>query len=848
LKKKLSSTRWLLLMAWRDSRRSWGRLLLFASSIIIGVAAMVAIQSFSENLQRDIRRQSRTLLGADMRLESAMPLPDTIAKQVDALGDARTKTVSFVSMALFPKKQATRLVFVQAIDDQYPLYGKLTTNPANALAQFRQGGSPQILVDKTVLLQFALEPGDSVKVGNVMFQIAGEITALPGRPGFAAAVAPVVLIPSEYLQATELLQRGSRVTYTWLLRWDDNAGVNALAEQYRESWKQAAIDVETAQERQEGISQGFRSLGSFLQLVGFVALLLGCIGVASAVKVYIKEKQSTVAILRCLGAAGKQTFQLYVLQVLAVSAASAAIGVALGSALQWLLPLVFADFLPLEDVEIALSWRAALQGWLTGTGMALLFATLPLLAVRHIAPLRILRINVEDDAQTGRLERWILYIAIFAFVAGVAWWQAGAMAALFFTVGSALGLALLAGVAEGLMWTLRRFFPSNWPYPLRQGLANLYRPNNQTLTLLITIGLGTNLLATLFLTRDVLLQQVSLAGGGDRPNMVLFDIQTPQKEGVAKLVSDYKMPLIQQVPIVTMRLESIDGITKAEALADTTDGIRRWVFDREYRVTYRDTLIDSETIKEGTWHGDKPDDGKIYVSVASNVAEDMKVKVGSKMIFSVQGLPMETEVSSIREVDFGRIQTNFLVVFPTSVLEKAPQFHVVITKTGDAEQSAQFQRRLVGDFPNVSVVDLTQILRTVDDVLGKLSFVIRFMALFSILTGLMVLVSALVMSRYQRIRESVLLRTLGATRRQIMLINSVEYLVLGSLAAFTGLLLAVVGAWALSVFQFDIPFTMRWQPPVLLFIAVVGVTLIVGWFNSRSAVNYPPLEVLRREG
>lgn len=837
---------WLLKMAWRDSRRSWRRLLLFSLAITVGIAALVAIQSFSESLQSDLQRQSRSLLAADLRIDHSQPMPDSMRVLFDSLGGERSSVINFVSMGFFPKSQNTKLVAVQGIENNYPLYGEIKTQPAQALATFHKGG-PVALVDQTIMLQFGVAPGDSLRLGQTSFVIAGQIDALPGRAGIASAIAPLVLVQFDQLEGTGLLQKGSRVGYSWLLRWKDGESKEALIEQQKPRWENAGMDIETASDRQRGISRAFKNLGAFLQLVGFVALLLGCIGVASGVQVYVKEKQSTVAILRCLGASGNQTFALYVLQVGIISAISAFIGVVLGSLLLPALPLVLADFLPLQQLDTSPSATAILQGWLTGTAMALVFALLPLLSLREVSPLSILRADVSQEKKRRDPLRWLLIGVLLLLVVGLAWWQTGAMEAVVFALASLLALGLLTTVARLLMWAVRKFFPVNWAYPMRQGLANLYRPNNQTVTLLVTIGLGTALLATLYFTRDILLSQVSIAGQGNRPNMILFDIQTPQKEAVAELVKQQGMPLMQQVPIVSMRLERIDGKDKAAALKDTVNGVRRWIFDREYRITYRDTLIETEKVIEGQWHGEKAKDGVNYISLATNMAEDMHAKVGTKLVFNVQGVPVETVVSSIREVDFTRVQTNFMVVFPSGLLEKAPQFHVVVSRTQSSAQSAAFQRALIKDFPNVSVVDLTQILQSVDEILKKLTFVVRFMALFSILTGLLVLVSALAMSRYHRIRESVLLRTLGAGRRQIMLINLVEYTILGALAALTGLILAVAGAWALAYFQLETPFSVRWQPALILWGAVVLATVVIGLWTSRRAVNYPPLEVLRQE-
>ncbi|MFT5167838.1 MAG: putative ABC transport system permease protein, partial [Saprospiraceae bacterium] len=352
----------------------------------------------------------------------------------------------------------------------------------------------------------------------------------------------------------------------------------------------------------------------------------------------------------------------------------------------------------------------------------------------------------------------------------------------------------------------------------------------------------------LFFTQEMLLSQVAMSGSGDQPNMILFDIQPEQKDDVIKVAESFDMPIIQQVPIVTMKLNAIDGIDKAGRMQDTTLTTRRWVYNREYRTTYRDTLIDTEEVIDGTWHNKGVvGDETIYVSIAESIAEDMQAKVGTKLVFDVQGVPIETTVGSIRKINWNKVQTNFFVVFPTGVLEQAPQFNVLVTRVSSPEQSAGFQQKVVEGFSNVSIIDLTQILKSVDAVLSKVSFVIRFMALFSILTGLLVLISSVVISKYQRIKESVLLRTIGASRRQIFSINAFEYFMIGTLATFTGIILSAVGTWLLARFSFGIAFAPSILPPFLLFFSITSLTVLIGLFNSRDVLNRPPLEVLRTE-
>ena len=836
-------------MAWRDSRRNRMRLLLFISSIVIGIAALVAINSFGENLETDIDKESNKLLGADLVVEGRYPMPDSLTAILQPLEAEHTEAINFASMVLIPKNGGTRLVQIKGIEGNYPYYGMVETEPASAYTSFQEGQNA--LVEKTLMVQFGLVPGDEIKVGKVLFTIAGQLNSAPGRTGFAGSIAPVVFVPKRYIPETGLVQLGSRVEYQYYYKMQETVDIEQVVrDTLATSIRAASLSFDTAEDRKRGFARAYENLNKFLNLIGFIALILGCIGVASAVHIYIKGKLPTVAVLRTLGTSGRQAFLIYLIQIAVMGLLGAILGALLGSVLQKLLPTVLGEFLPLENVSTAISTKAVGQGVITGLAVAVLFALLPLLGIRKISPLQTLRASYEESTGSSDPYRWLVIALIAFFIGGFAWFQTGELKVAGVFIGVvAVSFLLLAAVARMIMWLVRRFLPVKWSYIWRQGLANLYRPNNQTLILMVSIGLGTALISTLFFTQDLLLGQVEFTGRHEQPNMILYDIQTDQKEAVAKLTKDSGLPLIQQVPIVTMRMNTIDGIDKMQNAADTTETRKRgWVFRREYRVTYRDTLIETETVVEGEWHGEKAkDDDKVYISISTNLAEDMKVDIGSKLVFNVQGAMVETEVSSIREVDFSRIQTNFFVVFPTGVLETAPQFHVVVTRTPDEAISGTFQRDLVSAFPNVSAIDLTQILKTVNTILDKISFVIKFMALFSVLTGILVLISSVVLSKYQRVKESVLLRTLGANRSQILRINAVEYFLLGALASLTGIFLSFGISWLIATYQFEIPFKPKMGPPFWVFLSITILTVIIGLLNSRDVVSRPPLEVLRRE-
>ena len=833
-------------MAWRDSRRNRSRLFLFISSIILGIAALVATFSFGYNLQQDIDKQAKTLVGADLQIEGNKSPGPRIRTLLDSLGDRRSEERSFASMVYFPKGEGTRLVQVRALKGDYPYYGTLETSPARAGRDFRKTKSA--LVDKTLMLQYEAKVGDSIQVGDLMFVIAGTLTKAPGRTGLSTTVAPPVYIPLDYLEKTGLLQKGSRINYNFYFKYDKPVDIEKVVETIEPRLDRAGLDYDTVEERKRNTGRAFEDFTQFLTLISFIALLLGCIGVASAIHIYMKEKISSIAILRCLGVNSSQAFLIYLIQIAGIGLIGSIIGAVAGTLIQQILPAVFRDFLPVE-ITSDISWQAVIQGIALGLAISILFALLPLVSVRNISPLFTLRISYEPSRAYRDPLRWLVYLLIIGFVLTFTWWQIeGLTEAIFFTAGIVAAFLVLAGVARLQMWLVRRFFPSSWNYLWRQGFANLFRPNNQTLILVTTIGLGAAFIGTLYFIQDILVKRVSLTASGTQANMVLFDIQNSQKDDIAKLTKQFDLPIMQQVPIVTMRVEDLNGINATKAKQDTSLQVSTRLFEWEFRVTYRDTLMDSEKLKTGTLPGpvESPDD-TIYVSLDERYAQQTKIKIGDKLTFNVQGTLIPTVVGSFREVDWNRVQTNFRVVFPTGVLEKAPQFHVLITRVPSPEVSAKFQQAVVKEHPNISIIDLGLILRVLDDLLDKIGFVIRFMAAFSIVTGLIVLIASVLISKYQRIQESVLLRTLGASRKQIFIITALEYFFLGGLAAATGLLLSVGGSWALAKYSFKTEFTPQLTPILVLFAAVSLLTVLIGIMNSRGVLNKPPLEILRKE-
>ncbi|WP_224744080.1 ABC transporter permease [Pontibacter aquaedesilientis] len=835
-------------MAWRDTRRSRGRLALFLSSIVLGIAALVAINSFRDSLQLAIDEKARTLIGADLVMGMNKE-PDSLSMAIiDSVGTLgkRSDENRMMSMVYFVNSNETRLVQVRALGGEFPYFGAIETKPKEASRSFRE--DRRALVDHNLMLQYEAEVGDSIRVGALTFAIEGALHRIPGQTAMTAAVAPVVYIPRQYLPETGLIQRGSRVSYYYYYDLDEAVQPDTLGKKLDPRLEEYGMFYDTVETRKASMGRSYDELARFLALVGFVALLLGCVGVASAVHVYMRDKLATIGILRCLGMSGKQAFLVYLFQVMGMGLLGGIAGAALGSVVQLVLPELFKTFLPVT-VDAYFSATAATQGVLLGVIVSVLFALLPLLSIRQVSPLITLRATFEHLTNQKDLLRWAVYGLLLGFIVVFSRWQLGTWwQAFYFTGGVIAAFLVLALLAKGLSWTVKRFFPTHWGYVWRQGLANLYRPNNQTLLLMVSIGLGTALIGTLFMVQRTLLSEVSLSGTKNQPNLVLFDIQNSQRDQVGELTKQEGLPILYFDPIVTVRLEQINNLTLADVRKDTTLEIKPWNFTREYRVTYRDQLSDSEKTEEGTWIKNQySGSGRVPVSLEQRYAERIKVKVGDSLLYNVQGATMPARVAHIRRVDWNRVQTNFQVVFPEGVLEEAPQFHVLMTRSDNEQQAAQFQRKVVENFPNVSAIGLDLILRTLEEVVGQISFVIQFMALFSIFTGLLVLVGSVNVSKFQRVQESVLLRTLGANKKQILGITLMEYAMLGILAAAVGCVIAFGAAWALAVFSFEMEFVPVLWPLLVIFVVVTLLTVAVGLLNSRGVLNRPPLEVLRRE-
>jgi len=841
-------------MAWREGRASARRLLLLTASISAGVAALVAINSFTDNLRDSVQQQARSLLGADLSLSSQQDFSPSVIALLDTLGQTGlARVTTFSAMAYTVGGAGARLVQVSGITGPYPFYGDIITDPAPAWSALSRG--PNAIVDPSLLGALGGRVGDSLAIGDARFVIIGTVTRMPGDVGMRSALGPRVFIPGRYLASTHLLAFGARVQREAFVRLPVGQLAQPIADRYRASLREQNVRIRTVAESQQNLDNALERLGRYLGLVALIALLLGGLGVASATHVFVRQKAETIAVLRCLGATAGGVFAIYVAQAAAMGLLGSIIGAAVGIGVQQALPSLIASMLPL-DVSTAPSWPAIVVGIGTGVWISVVFALLPLLSARRIPPLAALRQAYEPDARLHEPLRVPVFLLLAASVLGLSVLQAGTLrAGAGFALGIGVSVGLLAIAAWLLIRAVRRWLPHGWPYVWRQGLANLHRPANQTMAVVLSLGFGAFLLATLFLAQHNLLEELRLTGGAARPNLVFFDIQPEQVEPVSQTIRAAGYPVTSPVPIVPMRIQSVNNRSVAQIAADTATRARGrggrgngggWALRREYRSTYRDTVVASEKLVAGRWwRADRPRTGPVPVSMEADVAADLGVKVGDQIVWDVQGVPVITRVANLRDVDWARFEPNFFAVFASGALERAPQAYVVMTRTPDAAARGRLQRQLAERYANVTSFDVAVVQEAVERLVSRVVFAVRFMALFSLATGAVVLAGAVSTSRYQRLRESALLKTLGASRRQVIQVVLAEYVALGVLSAIAALILAIGAGWALARFLFDIPFHL----PLGQAAGLIGMTallaVLIGVWGSLEVIRRTPLEVLR---
>lgn len=699
------------------------------------------------------------------------------------------------------------------------------------------------------MLQLGLVPGDGLQLGERTFVIRAALLRMAGESDVAGFFAPRIYIRGEDLDATGLIQHGSIVRYREYFRFDDG-----LTDFHQEELDRARVEIfaeegiraERVADRRRSLEQVLNNLFDFLNLIGFIALLLGGLGVGSAVHVFLQGKTRHMALLRCLGARAATSFRVYFLQVIVVGWLGALVGALAGVAVQFWMPGLLRPFLPF-DVTVTISPAGILSGLLFGGLIALLFSLFPLLKIRRVSPLSLLREGVEPPAlwrdPFAYLVGGALVAVLTAFsVQQSASWRYG----LVFVAGLMASLVVLAVLAVTLRAFLRRLGGRGGPYVWRLGLSNLYRPQNRTILLVVTLGMGVMLIHSLFLVRHALLSQIEGTDTRGAANVILLDVQPDQRDALESFLAGRGYEVRDVLPIVTMRVSHLNGEDLRSLRADPDSGVADWIFNWEFRNTWRDHVLDNAEVVAGEFIGFHDGGEPFPVSLSENVLEDMNIRLGDHITWNVQGIPIETRVSSVRRVRWQAGRQNFNIVFPVGTIEDAPTIYAVTLSVSERRESATLQNELVRDFPNVSLIDLALIFETVNRILDRAAFVIQFMAAFTIATGLTVLAGSILTSRYQRRREGVLLRAMGASGGFIRRLLSIEFLILGAMSAIAGTGLSVAAAWWIVTRMFNQPFQIDVSGLWISVLALMLLTWLTGLWSSRGIANRSPSDALRQ--
>jgi putative ABC transport system permease protein len=863
-------------MARREIQASWKRLLFFFLCIGIGVGAIVALRSTIQNVNAAMVSEARNILTADVQVDSSREMTTatlaTIKRIADAHGaQAQTQTIESSTM-LRPADNAREgalMVELKGIESPYPLYGefKLANGEGFTHALLDNNG---VVVAASLLERLSLKVGDEVKIGNSTFQIRGVTAQEPGATG-GFRLGPRVFIARGAIAATGLTGFGSRARNKILLKVPP-AELNPLVADLRAGLKDSLVSVRSYRDSQEGLNEQYTRSENYLSLAGLVILVLGGIGVSNVTRVFIEQKKRTIAVLKCLGASSRMIASVYLVQVLALGFAGSLFGVVLARAALLFVARRFSETLP-ANMSYELTAGAITQGLTLGLAISLLFSALPLLRVGRIKPNVLLREDAEaggGNAATagangnrrgswraswfGRLRgalspgriglaRALVALGVTGALVALAAWQAGSIrVGAFFMAGLALTAGALQLAAMLVIFLLRRARHVR-SFALRHAVNSMYRPGNQTRVVVLAVGLGAFLVIATQSLQQNLVREFDPAARAQLPNMFLIDVQKDQKEGVEELITRATGERPTLVPTVRTRIAAING--QSIDLDDKTRRAERGLLGREYVVTYRPQLEANETIVAGKFWDAAPS-AEPEVSIEEGMRGLAGLDVGGAITFDITGRRLTARVTSIRRVDWRNSRTGFLVLFRPGALENAPQMLIapINGPTTEAERG-RFQRALLDKYPNISVIDVADIMRAVTRILNNVTLAVSFIGGFVLLSGVLILVGSIAMTKWQRIYEAAVLKTLGAKRKTLLSIMLAEYGLLGLVAGAVGTLAAIALSYSLSRFVFEI----RWSLTPWLYLAGLGATVLlvaaVGALSSFDALTRKPLAVLR---
>lgn len=846
--------RFVLAMAGREMRASFRRLLFFFICIAIGVGAIVALRSVVQNVSAVLTLEARAMISADVLITGNAPPSDEAAALIDQrlveFGAERLHVVEVATMVR-PAEAAdarTRLVELKAVEPGFPFYGDILLEGDRPFdhALLRDFG---VIVRPELLAQLGLAVGDGVLIGTRRFEIRGVVLMEPGRQmGGGFSLGPRVFADLANLRESDLLTFGSRADYDQLIRVDETR-LEPLVAALRDDLAGRYLRVRSHRDTEDNIGRNLERAENYLSLVGLVIVILGGIGVSSVVRVFVQQKIRSIAILKCLGGRSWQLLSIYMLQVVVLGLAGSVLGVALASgAIAAVPPTMAASITPGVGVEFGVTAAAAAQGLGIGLAVALLFSLVPLLEVRQVKPSLLLR----DETGPGGFDplRWAAIAVVASMLVGLTVWQAGSwQIGMVVATGFAAAVLVLNLAGWALIRAIRPLSRTRW-FALRHAVLQLSRPGSQARVVLLAVGLGSFFIVGVRSLQETLIDEFNGGLTLNGPDMVLLDVQADQADGVRRFLQRWspegQPEAVRLIPVLRARVTGVEGRTVSWASHEEIRARRGP--SREYTITFRPALEENEEVVSGAfWDGTPSAEGE--VSIEENVFREHGIGVGDLMRFDVLGRTVSARVTSVRRVNWSDGRAGgFMFVFRPGVLESAPHWYFAPFRgPDDAAARGALQGELVAQYPNVSVIDVREILQAARALVDNVTLAVTVVGTLVLLSGLLILVGAVAMTKFRRVYEAAIFKTLGATRRTIGSVLLFEYGVLGALAGTIGSVGAIGLTWGISRFALDIP----WRPMPLLSLSGVLVASVlvaaVGVLASWEVLQRKPLATLRAE-
>jgi len=851
-------------IGWRDLKSAPGKFGFVVLSVAVGAAALVGVRGLSDSFRRTMSTEARSLLAGDLSARMfRAPTPEESAK-IAALsepssGGIRTTWITdTISMASVPPAPAPILVSLKAVDPgEYPFYGTAELDPSMPLARALQGDSA--VVADEFLIRLDAHVGDTLHLGGRNFRITAVLKQEPDRISETVGLGPRVMISQASLASTELLGYGSRAARRLLLKLPATPphGMTADAEAAaaRKQLETALPDAQVMDFREgnPALTRGLDNATSVLSLICLVAMVLGAIGVAMAMHAHLEQHMDSLAILKAIGADSSDLLRIFLLQTLGLGIAGGLLGVAAGVGVMVALPAAFGPLLTLH-FHFVFPWQSALAGMGTGFLTTLLFCLPPLLDVRAVRPVLVLRRLVEEgpSGMGGWFARWWarrlqlgIAAAVVSALGGIAWAltdspKVGGWFAVLFTLALIVLLVLAAAALRALRFFLNRT-RLHLPSPLRHGLANLYRPGNQSAAVLAALGTGVMLILAVYLMQKGLLRDLHESASPKLPNVFLWDVRTDEVFGVKAFFARQPgvSPGLDLMPVVRGRFISVNG-KPVEQIKDQHYP-RHLLEDTE--LSWADSPPEGDTITQGTWWTSS---NAAQIAVSDGVAKRLHLGVGSAVELQTGGATHALKVAAIYQSDGQHLGARLQFVLPSGQIADQPstwygEAHI------DPKQVAAMERAFFAIYPTITVINVADVLQRIENVVDQITLVVRLLAGFSIFAGLMILASSIASTRFRRMQEAVVLKTLGATRMRIVRTFSVEFSVLGLLAGIVGIVFANLLTRILSHWVFNIAFQFDW---VATFVALAGTAVlatVTGWIASYRILGLRPLQVLREE-